>query len=925
MFGSRHVRLRVGVVGLGRLWEARHKPALMRLRERFRVTAVYDQVHRRAEIESQQLGCAAVAGLTELIGRADVDVVYLMTPQWFGLHPIELACEAGKPVYCALPLASSLAELEQLTDQVESSGILFMPEFARRFYPATLRLRELIATSLGTPRLVVGHGRLFGYDRYGHPGPTTQLTPAPLLIDPGSFLLDWCCFLFQAEPLALQGWKGAVLPQHCDATTGEPDFESFVAEFEGGGIAQISFGRYHRTAWGDATRFLPPPGFQIYGEKGAAWVELPDRIQWSDPDGTHEERLPLEPTVGDLLNDQFHRLVRGDQSMAPSIRDALNVTLWSPRSGRASRKGERSCIASRPDTKPGGAAMTAEAGESRNDEPPKHAASGSLGRRLVGPLLVACAASVGIGLPTHSAWRTRPPTDEVAYLRIAARWYRTGDQAEITRMGSPLTFWKLQQGPVLWVLDRLGFDDLIDDPIRNQARLLPIARVGSLWIWGTMFALVVAWSRWLYGPVAMVVSAWLLALSPNVLAHGGLLTMEPPLMAASAAVFLLFWRFLVTGRSAPFWGAAIVCGLAFSCKFTAIVFPPLLGLAWWITESPTVGLGTSLLRVIRGMILFLAVMALANLVVTGFALLPLTTRPGLDHPSLDSRLGSWLTTLVELPWPQDAVGFITQMRHQRSGGSSYLLGERRTHGWWYYYFVALAVKAPLSLGLLVLARLAVARHEERRRGDRMLPVAIVGFLALTALGSSRNYGIRYLLPLSPLAVVWLSGITAREGWGRRIAAVCLIGQAIAVASSHPYEITYFNRLAGGSLGGRHILADSNLDWGQGLVALADLQQRRPELRDLTLYAFGDTRPEYYGVAGICRVIDAGSVHPDLPERLSAATEFVGVSASLQWGPWGPPDYFRALNGLKPYAMTDDTTIAIYRTRDLIAAGEATVQ
>src|SRR5436309_3192286 len=89
---SRHVRLRVGVIGLGRLWEARHKPALMRLRDRFQVTAVYDQVMRRAEIEAGQLGCAAAEGLTALIERTDVDAVYVLTPQWFGLHPIELAC-----------------------------------------------------------------------------------------------------------------------------------------------------------------------------------------------------------------------------------------------------------------------------------------------------------------------------------------------------------------------------------------------------------------------------------------------------------------------------------------------------------------------------------------------------------------------------------------------------------------------------------------------------------------------------------------------------------------------------------------------------------------------------------------------------------------------------------------------------------------
>ena len=76
--------------------------------------------------------------------------------------------------------------------------------------------------------------------------------------------------------------------------------------------------------------------------------------------------------------------------------------------------------------------------------------------------------------------------DEVAYLRVAARWWRTGDQAEITRMGSPLTFWKLQQVPVLWLLDHLGHRDWIDDPIGHQRQLLPAgpARVAlDLAVW----------------------------------------------------------------------------------------------------------------------------------------------------------------------------------------------------------------------------------------------------------------------------------------------------------------------------------------------------------------------------------------------------------------------------------------------------------
>jgi predicted dehydrogenase len=316
---SRQSRLRVGVIGLGRLWEARHKPALARLRDRFQVTAVYDQVLRRAEIEAGQLGCAAVEGLTALIERTDVDAVYLLSPQWFGLHPIEICCAYRKPVYCALPVASDPERLEALAPLVESSGIPFMPEFARRFYPATLRLKELLATTLGRPRLVLGHNRLFGFDRYAQPGPTTQMAPAPLLIDPGSYLLDWCTFVFQAPPVAVRSAAASVLPGGAEG----PDFESFSADFAEGAVAQLSCARYYRDPWGDAHRFLPQPGFEVFAERGAVWLEMPERIQWSDASGAHDERLPLEPTIGEVLNDQFYRLVRGERSLAPTLQDAL--------------------------------------------------------------------------------------------------------------------------------------------------------------------------------------------------------------------------------------------------------------------------------------------------------------------------------------------------------------------------------------------------------------------------------------------------------------------------------------------------------------------------------------------------------------------------------------------------------------------------
>jgi hypothetical protein len=536
-------------------------------------------------------------------------------------------------------------------------------------------------------------------------------------------------------------------------------------------------------------------------------------------------------------------------------------------------------------------------------------------------LAVVLAALTGLALLADGVGRSSATYDEVAYLRVASRWWRTGDQEAITRMGSPLTFWKLQQGPVLWLLDRLGRRALIDDPIAHQATLLPLVRLGSLWIWLAALALTATWSRLLYGPRAMALAAWLFAMSPNLLAHGGLATMELPLLACTTASFLLFWGFLRRGDRRLFRASAALAGLAWSCKFTAALLPPLLAAAWWLDrlrsggrealrQAPQVG---------GAMIGFVGWMALANLLVTGFALLPPSERTG-HHPGLDGRYGSIFGGLaaraVETPLPQDWVGFAVQVRHQRSGGPSYLFGERRMRGWWYYYLVALAVKVPLSCWLLLLARARLGRRASSSAGgEGMIPSVILLFLLITALGSSRNYGFRYLLPLAPLAIVWISALAEGGRIARAVALLGLLGQAGAVATAHPHELAYFNALAGGPAGGRRILADSNLDWGQGARGLARLQRRRPEFRDLTLYYFGDTDPGHYGVVGHRYVIDAGTTHPGLPPRFEARTRFVAVSASLQFGPWGPAGYFRPLDGVAPACTLDDCTIAIYRTAD----------
>src|SRR6185437_12677365 len=103
--------------------------------------------------------------------------------------------------------------------------------------------------------------------------------------------------------------------------------------------------------------------------------------------------------------------------------------------------------------------------------------------RMAPAVLVAMAAAVGLGLMIDALARSSPTYDESLYIRSACRWWRTGDQSRLSWGGVPLTFWKLQQAPVLWALDRVGHGDWIDDPQGYEPDLLVLARTSALWLW----------------------------------------------------------------------------------------------------------------------------------------------------------------------------------------------------------------------------------------------------------------------------------------------------------------------------------------------------------------------------------------------------------------------------------------------------------
>lgn len=334
------MKLRVGVIGLGEAWETRHRPALRALSDRFEVRAICAEVAQRAELAAHEFSATPIDGFRALTMRDDVDAVLILSPDWYGPLPILAACEAGKAIYCAAALDIDPARARDIKDRVEQSGVAFMAELPRRNAPATLRLKELIATRLGQPRLLFCHQRV--------PVETKQArrhgNRCPAAIRDLMELVDWCRYVTGLDPTSVVGVQHLAADGSTDA-----DYQMMSLDFAppgelgAGPLAQISSGHYIPRNWPEAITFRPPSALQVSCEKGIAFIDLPAGLVWFDEAGRHLESLESERPVGEQLLTQFYRavtsLVRKTSDLEDSYR-ALCVVLAAQQSCDEGRRVE---------------------------------------------------------------------------------------------------------------------------------------------------------------------------------------------------------------------------------------------------------------------------------------------------------------------------------------------------------------------------------------------------------------------------------------------------------------------------------------------------------------------------------------------------------------------------------------------------------
>ncbi len=332
------MRIRIGLIGLADVWTSRHAPSLRALADRFEVRAVYDPVARRAEQAAEVFGASVVAGYRALTEREDVDAVMILAPHWYGMLPILAACDASKAVYCAAGLDLTPEEAHLVKRRVEESGIAFVAEFVRRHMPATIRLKELIASRLGPPRLLFCHQRMAGERRNGHCRPAQDPTLREMLE-----LIDWCCYVVDRPPRLVTGIVHAPADEHAAP---EADYHMLSLDFSedapgAGPVAQISCGRYIPSHWQEAINYRPPASLQVACVNGVAFVDLPSTVVWFDEAGRHQEHLDSDRPVGEQMLLHFYRAITSLVRRTSDLEDAYRALQIVQESRNSHRRGCR--------------------------------------------------------------------------------------------------------------------------------------------------------------------------------------------------------------------------------------------------------------------------------------------------------------------------------------------------------------------------------------------------------------------------------------------------------------------------------------------------------------------------------------------------------------------------------------------------------
>lgn len=405
-----------------------------------------------------------------------------------------------------------------------------------------------------------------------------------------------------------------------------------------------------------------------------------------------------------------------------------------------------------------------------------------------------------------------------------------------------------------------------------------------------------AWSRDLYGPRSGLLAATLWCFSPNILAHGQIVSFDVPATSMGLVANYTFWRWLRHSNMKNTFTSGLVLGLSLLTKMTILIYFmlwPLIWIAWSFGRggnrlSHLVIEGTKLAAIL---VIALDVLNLGYGFQGSFAQFKTYKLRSQSLTGIPNEPGNGLAEsfIGDLPVPFPSA-YMLGLEYQRlfmegkvgGPGGSYLRGEWSSEPLPYYYLYALAIKVPLGIWSLLLLS-AIFRTwcidaENHTRDELVLLIPAFAILVIASTSTAYNTHLRFVLPCFPFLFIWISRLANLSLSAHRyIATLGIVAAAWAVLSSlwvYPHSMSYFNEFVGGPRFGHYHLLGSNVDYGQDLHHLKLWYDEHPEARPLGL-AYWDLESVDPRMVGIQFFIPPSGPAPD---------ESIEQSKGLQMGP-----------------------------------------
>jgi hypothetical protein len=348
----------------------------------------------------------------------------------------------------------------------------------------------------------------------------------------------------------------------------------------------------------------------------------------------------------------------------------------------------------------------------------------------------------------------------------------------------------------------------------------------------------------------------LFVFSPSLIANFSLVTTDG---AATLLIFASAWGIVCWKRN-PSWENTIVVGFVLGflllakfstlLMFVAAIFWMLVLFQGQISFRPwkwnwgkmAVAVGTAFVVLWAGYFFHVSRLTIRDGRLT--ATFPNWTQP-LVKPNR-----SGLNFTVPIPAAEFIAGFRDVAIHNAHGQPAFFLGRTSPSGGWKsYYPVTILLKWPLPVLVLALTGLLLTLlNRVEVSADLWIMASFPAVYFLFAIFARFNLGERHILPMYPFALVFAGAVWQQASLRRGrsvLLGLLLLWNAIDGLRSGPGYLSYFDSFVRPDRRYR-LLADSNLDWGQGLLALRKYE-REHRGEQIWLAYFGSVDPAIYGI------------------------------------------------------------------------------